>query len=202
MTGLNAFQYPAHPHRRRHGPQGYASAVQFREWLRDEFAFRCVYCLEREQWVHRTGHFHAEHFQPVALRPDLDLEYDNLVYACHVCNAIKQDRAVPNPLRVLLDGEVNVQPNGTLIARTKEAAKLIDLLHLNSFESRRRRRMVMRVIRLAADHDAALLQDMLGFPDDLPDLSRLHPPQGNRRPTGVKRSHFARRTRQKLPAVY
>ena len=64
------------------------------------------------------------------------------------------------------------------------------------------RRMVMRVIRLAADHDAALLQDMLGFPGDLPDLSRLHPPQGNRRPTGVKRSHFARRMRQKLPAVY
>lgn len=202
MTRLHAFQYPAHAHRRRHGPQGYASAAQFRDWLRDEFAFRCVYCLEREQWVHRTGHFHAEHFQPVAQRPDLELEYDNLVYACHVCNAVKRDRAVPDPLRVLLDGAVKVQPNGTLIALTKEAAKLLELLQLNSFESRRRRRVMLRVIRLAADHDAALLQDLLGFPETLPDLSRLHPPAGNRRPTGVQRSHFARQARGKLPATY
>ena len=202
MTRLHAFQYPAHAHRRRHGPLGYASAAQFREWLRDEFAFRCVYCLEREQWVHRTGHFHAEHFQPVAQRPDLELEYDNLVYACHVCNAVKRDRTVPDPLRVLLDGAVKVQPNGTLIALTTEAAKLLELLQLNSFESRRRRRVMLRVIRLAADHDASLLQDLLGFPETLPDLSRLHPPAGNRRPTGVKRSHFARQARGKLPATY
>lgn len=95
-----------------------------------------------------------------------------------------------------------MQPNGTLIALTKEAAKLLELLHLNSSESRRRRRMMMRVIRLAADHDASLLQDLLGFPEELPNLSRLHPPGGNRRPTGVERSHFARRARGKLPATY
>ena len=201
MTGLNVFEYPAHPHRRRHGPQGYASAAQYREWLRDEFTFRCVYCLEREQWVHRTGHFHAEHFQPVAQRPNLELDYDNLVYACHVCNAIKRDQAVPDPLRVLLAESVKVQPNGTLIALTKEAAKLIEMLQLNSFESCRRRRLMMRVIRLAAVHDVSLLQDLLGFPDNLPDLSRLHPPKGNRRPAGVKRSHFARRLRGTLPAT-
>ena len=124
------------------------------------------------------------------------------MYACHVCNAVKRDRAVPDPLRVLLDGSVKVQPNGTLIALTSEAAKLLEMLHLNSFESRRRRRVMMRVIRLAADHDAALLQDLLGFPETLPDLSRLHPPRGNRRPTGVKRSHFARQVRGKLPATY
>lgn len=101
MSGIDVFQFPTHPHRRRHGPLGYASAAQFREWLRDEFAFRCVYCLEREQWVNPTGHFHAEHFEPAAQQPNLELEYDNLLYACHVCNAIKQDRVVPNPLRVL-----------------------------------------------------------------------------------------------------
>src|SRR5258708_6259440 len=44
------FQYPAAPHVRRHGPQGYADAASFRPWLRDEFTFRCVYCLQREVW--------------------------------------------------------------------------------------------------------------------------------------------------------
>lgn len=202
MTGLNAFQYPAHAHRRRHGPQGYASTVQYRDWLRDEFDFRCVYCLEREQWVHRTGHFHTDHFQPVAQRPDLDGEYDNLVYACHVCNALKRDQTVPDPLRVLLYDSVSVQTNGTLSAHTKDASKLLGMLQLNSPESRRRRRLMLRVIRLAADHDPALLQELLGFPDNLPDLSRLHPPKGNRRPTGVTRSHFARKSRGKLPPTY
>ncbi len=202
MTGLTAFEYPAHPHRRRHGPQGYASAIQYRDWLRDEFDFRCVYCLEREQWVHRTGHFHSEHFQPVAQRPDLAVEYDNLVYACHVCNALKRDQTVPDPLRVLLNDAVSVQANGTLTAHTKEAAKLLEMLQLNSPESRRRRRLMLRVIRLAEKHDPALLQELLGFPDNLPDLSRLHPPGGNRRPTGVTRSHFARKSRGTLPTTY
>jgi len=201
MTVLHPYRYPPHLHRRRHGPLGYASAAQFRDWLRDEFTFRCVYCLERETWVHRVGHFHADHFQPVALRPDLELDYDNLVYACHVCNAIKQDLAAPNPLRVLLADSVKLRPNGTLIALTKDAAKLMDMLQLNSFESRRRRRLMMRIIRLAAAHDVALLQELLGFPDNLPDLSRLHPPQGNRRPAGVKRSYFSRRRRGTLPST-
>jgi hypothetical protein len=202
MTAANAFQYLARAHRRRHGPQGYASATQYRERLRDEFAFRCVYCLEREQWVHRTGHFHTDHFQPTAHRPDLDLEYDNLVYACHACNAAKSDHAVPDPLRVLLDESVQLQPNGTLLGKTPEAAKLLEMLQLNSPESRRRRRLMMRVIRPAEEHDPALLQDLLGFPDNLPDLSRLHPPKGNRRPAGVSRSHFARRSRGTLPSTY
>ena len=134
------------------------------------------------------------------MRPDLELDYDNLLDACHVRNAIKQDRAVPNPLQALLAESVDVQPNRTLIALTKEAARLVEILHLNSFESRRRRRMMMRVIRLATEHDAALLQDLLGFPDDLPNLSRLNPPQGHRRPTGVERSYYARQARGKLPA--
>jgi hypothetical protein len=48
---MTAFNYPAEPHLRRHGPRGYADAASYRPWLRDEFAFRSVYCLFREQWV-------------------------------------------------------------------------------------------------------------------------------------------------------
>ena len=42
------FSYPAAVHVRRHGPQGYADYASYRPWLRDEFAFRCVYCLLRD----------------------------------------------------------------------------------------------------------------------------------------------------------
>lgn len=44
------FTDPATPHRRTHGPFGYERYQLFNPWLRDEFVFPCVYCLEREVW--------------------------------------------------------------------------------------------------------------------------------------------------------
>ena len=45
-----AFTYPRRPHVRRHGPRGYRDYRAYKAWLRDEFAFQCVYCLWRERW--------------------------------------------------------------------------------------------------------------------------------------------------------
>lgn len=42
----------------------------------------------------------------------------------------------------------------------------------------------------------------LAYPNSLPDLARLRPPGGNERPTGIVQSHFARRMRGELSAVY
>ena len=58
------FDYPAEPHQRRHGPQGYGSRESYRPWLRDEFAFRCVYRLNWELWQNSVGKFAVEHFLP------------------------------------------------------------------------------------------------------------------------------------------
>ena len=44
------FAYPERPHIRKHGPSGYEDYRSYKDWLRDEFTFRCVYCLERERW--------------------------------------------------------------------------------------------------------------------------------------------------------
>src|SRR5205814_9068910 len=38
---------------------------------RDEFTFRCVYCLLREQWGLVRGTFAIDHFLPVAIHPEL-----------------------------------------------------------------------------------------------------------------------------------
>ncbi|MCY2988962.1 MAG: hypothetical protein NTY19_13985 [Planctomycetota bacterium] len=42
----------------------------------------------------------------------------------------------------------------------------------------------------------------MGFPEDLPDLSRLRPPEGNSRLDGVEQSYFAQRQRGELPETY
>ncbi|MEX0819011.1 MAG: hypothetical protein WD070_05450 [Pirellulaceae bacterium] len=68
------FLYPTRPHIRRHGPV-YTAYESYRPWLRDEFSFRCVYCLKREQWGVVRGTFDIDHFvcsginSEVALRP-------------------------------------------------------------------------------------------------------------------------------------
>src|SRR5205814_6335056 len=100
---MTAFLYPAQPHVRRHGPEGYADPESYRAWLRDEFTFRCVYCLLREQWGRVRGTFDIDHFLPVSLHPERERTYDNLLDACAACNAAKGNRAVPDPTAVLLD---------------------------------------------------------------------------------------------------
>lgn len=76
---LDAFRYPPYRPVRRHGPQGYANYRSYRPWLRDEFAFRCVYCLIREQWGRVTGEFDLDHFVPQVRDPNSQPEYDKLL---------------------------------------------------------------------------------------------------------------------------
>jgi hypothetical protein len=196
------FLYPAAPPERRHGPQGYADHESYRPWLRDDFEFRCVYCLQREMWGPLKGVYALDHFLPMASRPDLALDYDNLVYGCVACNLTKGSLEIPNPLSVLLDPTVKVSENGTIHASTPQARKLIELLGLNRPRLQEFRSMWIRIVRLASLFDLALFRQLMGYPLDLPDLSVLRPPQGNTRPGGIAQSHFARRQRGELPETY
>ena len=86
------FQYSAEPLRRRHSPRGYANYKSYKPWLRDEFGFRCVYCLCRERWEpNGQDVFSVEHFHPQATSPELVTDYDNLIYTCLACNAYRRD---------------------------------------------------------------------------------------------------------------
>ncbi len=199
---MPAYRYPPRPHRRKHGPQGYRNIAEFRPWLRDEFTFRCVYCLEREQWVNTIGHFQGEHFLPVAARPDLELVYDKLLYACHACNSLKGGLLVPDPSDALRSTTVSVARDGSIRGRTKQANRLIDLLQLDAPSYRRRRRLILQIVETAAKHERTLYLELMGFPEELPDLSRLHPPGGNSRPSGVDKSYHVLRQKGKLTATY
>jgi hypothetical protein len=161
-----------------------------------------VYCLIREIWGPSKSVYALDHFLPMAFRQDLALEYDNLLYGCMSCNLSKGSLETPDPLAFLIDTEVTVSDDGTIRAITPQANKLIELLGLNRPRQREFRELWIRIVRLAALHDPQLFRRVLGYPADLPNLSRLRPPQGNGRPEGIAQSHFARRQRGELPDSY
>jgi len=193
--------YPPSPLIRRHHPSGYTSYESFRPWLRDEFSFRCVYCLLRERWGRLCGEFDLDHFVPQVHDPQRAHEYDNLLYACHSCNLRRGHRQISDPSIVLIDSSLQVRQDGTIEALTDEANRIVRVLLLNSDQWVRWRRMWIWIIDLAKEYDPQLLVDLLGYPDDLPDLSMFDPPH-NSKPEGLEESHFARRERGELPATY
>jgi hypothetical protein len=194
---MTPFDYP--PRRpRRHGPRGYRDYARFLPWLRDEFDFRCVHCLAHEQWIVRLGGFAVEHFAPVAAAPELALSYDNLLYACNQCNSAKRTLRIPDPLQTLTAETISVSADGHINGRTADARSLIDKLGLDDPSYVRFRRNWIEIIQLTAEHDPRFHDELSGYPDDLPDLSRLRPPGGNSRPKGIEQSHFARRERGQL----
>jgi hypothetical protein len=143
------FDYPESRSERVHGPAGYTSYESFRPWLRDEFAFRCAYCLKRETWGQVTGEFELDHFQPQSLSQNRRLDYFNLVYACRRCNSVKLDQPLPDPVTNLSAELTEVSPDGVLESPHPKVKRLIRQLDLNSPTLRKWRMMCMRMIRLS-----------------------------------------------------
>jgi hypothetical protein len=195
------FIFPEPQAERRHGPGGYAEYKHYRPWLRDEFDFRCVYCLKRETWGQVTFDFELDHFQPQSLNPHLKLAYRNLVYACRRCNAVKRDQKVADPSHYLQRSLVTTQADGTLVTQDVETRRLILQLDLNSPKLKSWRVMWMRIVDLAEECDRNLYLQLTGFPDYLPDLAKLRPPQ-NSRINGLEESWFAMRQNGQLPDTY
>jgi hypothetical protein len=148
------------------------------------------------------GTFAIDHFRPVAIHPEKITDYDNLVYSCATCNSAKGSRHVPDPCRVLLQDDIRVLEDGSIQGDTPASRRLIRILGLNDAEHTEFRLLWLGIIALAARHDGGLYQRLLGFPEELPDLTRLQPPEGNSRPEGVEASHFAPRKRGILPVTY
>lgn len=196
------FDYPDPRSHRRHGPGGYADYGSYRPWLRDEFTFRCIYCLKREQWGQVTGEFDIDHFRPQTYCPDLAADYPNLVYSCRRCNSVKLDQKVADPFVVMTRVRIRTMPDGTVKGIDVAATKLILQLDLNSPRLVEWRIMWMRIADLARKRDQELLRRLIDFPDNLPDLRRLRPPAGNTRPTGIAESWAALAKQRKLPDHY
>ena len=89
---MDVFAYPSEKADRKHLPGGYRSYQRYKPWLRDEFLFRCVFCLTRERW-YPNGHesFGVDHLKPKSRAPELVCDYRNLLYVCNSCNSRKGD---------------------------------------------------------------------------------------------------------------
>jgi hypothetical protein len=199
------FAYPPAAHARRHGPRGYVDDEHYKPWLRDEFAFRCLYCRCREVWFPDGDHnFSVEHLMPTSLASGGLTEYDTLVYACCQCNAARGAVLLPLDPCCALSQHLEVTRNGFIHGRTIEGEELIRICRLDRPNLTAYRRLLLDTLDLLHQKrqpDAGeLIQRYLTYPANLPDLRVLKPPGGNSRPSGTEESYFERRRRGELPA--
>lgn len=197
------YSYPTLPHVRRHGPGGWSDYQRYRPWLRDEFSFRCVYCLEREVWRDMRQAMHIDHFVPQVIRKDLKCTYSNLLYACPACNSQKSDLLLPDPCKVALGQCLRVHPDGSIEALNDAGETIIDVLALDDPRTVERRRLLIGTLMSLAQSNWPMFVDWMRFPSDLPNLDdpKLRPPK-NSKPKGVWESSFAMNQRTALPEVY
>lgn len=157
--------------------------------------------MHREQWGKARSAYALDHFLPQAFHPEHALRYENLLYSCSSCNAAKGAQEIPNPATVLTTGDVWVNENGVIVARTTAARRLVRKLGLDAADYTEFRLLWINILALAKQYDAELYTKLVGYPADLPDLSGLRP-AGNTRPEGVQQSSFARRAVGTLPTTY
>lgn len=197
----NPYAYSEGPHVRRHGPAGYSDYNSYRQWLEDEFVFRCIYCLKRKVWA-PTDIWAIDHLISQDENPKLATEYDNLVFACQFCNLMKGPNRVPDPCSVAYGQCLRIESDGTVTPLNKRGQRLVKVIRLNHPRFVEERKKNIRNLAVLESHDSAAFEAMMGFPSDLPDLSLLKPPKGNSRSEGVNESWFAKRSRGKLPRTY
>jgi hypothetical protein len=83
-----------------------------------------------------------------------------------------------------------------------QGKRLVNTIRLNHPLYVEERRKWLRVLDLAARRDRDLFERLMSHPADLPDLSKLKPPEGNRRPDGVRDSFHSRRARGEALGIY
>jgi len=199
---MKGFEYATTPHLRRHGPAGYSDYESYRDWLRDEFSFRCVYCLHREQWNYGGAAFHIDHLVPVVANPAGELEYSNLLYACATCNEAKSAvLGLPDPCRIAFHDCLRITDDGRVEALNADGQRLKLVLRLDSEKTVGYRSRWMRNLESLRTKDRTIYQEYMGFPTDLPDLRKKRAP-ANTSPGGAANCYFVLRERGELPGTY
>jgi hypothetical protein len=215
MTVTTPFSYSPEPHQRKHGPAGYQNYQDYKPWLRDEFTFRCVYCLERELWYpDRHASFSVDHVEPQKDAPLRVCDYTNLVYSCTRCNSFKLRTRLIDPTAVGFGMHLWVDEKTGVIHAVQVDGKpsrdgelLIRQLHLNDEPTLRNRLYVIDILALKQEYPAnervhRLYLATFGYPDDLPDLRDRQPPDRNRCEGSECGCYRALRDALSLPETY
>jgi hypothetical protein len=105
-----------------------------------------------------------------------------------------------------LSEHLAVNDNGVVEPFSRFGEMVVDVCALNRPDLVAFRRDLLALLaileRSRAEEAARLRRRYLGYPDDLPDLGALRPPEGNARPEGIASSAFERRHRGELPDRY
>jgi HNH endonuclease len=193
----------------KYAPWGYTRYASYKDWLRDEFAFRCVYCLTREKW-YPTGHraFAVEHIVPKASNKGLKTVYENLAYSCHLCNSRKGTQLTLNPRTNPFGTHLVVKPDGTISDLTSNGAKMILLLGLDEHELNEWRKHFIEIYDAFQDpankgHDFVMSQYEFAFsyPTAVPDLKGKKP-RGTNNKHSVNKCCYQQLRGKTKPTVY
>jgi len=68
--------------------------TEYRALLRQDFRYRCAYCLTHEYFLGGEAGCTIDHYRPIRgpdARPDLNADYSNLYWCCRECNENKGD---------------------------------------------------------------------------------------------------------------
>ena len=206
----DVYSIPTGPHERRHGPSGYLDYGNYKEWLRDEFQFRCVFCLHREKWE-RCGwrDFRIDHIIPQSVDERKIALYENLQYVCESCNEFKSDTVLPDPCKIDYSQFYRFEADGIVTPLGDVGDLFVEVLGLNEPHLVQYRAQWLQQLRefeeACKELDEPDLTDSLtrwfGYPADIPDLRRLRP-RTNSKPDGKHHCYFVRLQDTAFPHLY
>lgn len=176
IMSAEPYVYPDKPLVRKHDPKGYRTVESYRDWLRDDFNYRCPFSLIRETWVSEKE-FEIDHLKPRVTHPDLVLTYENLVYVYHVCNNTKGARELPDPSEVCLSECLEVLPDGKIIHKNEDGRIIVRTLRLDGpIHTQLREKWIWLYQKALSDQE--LMERLFGVTRNKPDLTSKRPPSG------------------------
>ena len=89
----------------------YSSYRSYKKYLAEDFNYKCGYCDDYHFWSGGAGSYHIDHFAPKSKFPELETDYNNLVYSCPFCNRAKSDDWVTDdPEKSIVGDEGYIDP--------------------------------------------------------------------------------------------
>lgn len=204
------FSYPV-AFKGKHAPWGYTRYASYKDWLRDDFLFRCVYCLEREKWYpNRASAFGVDHIKPkgVGRYKKLRNVYENLAYACNRCNSRKGTLTLIDPRQNPFGKHLKVEPDGTIAGLTPDGTALILALGLDEPEIVATRLYYIQIYEAFQNPQMKQLPIVqntyffaFSYPENLPDLTAKSP-KGNHKPQGARQCCYQKNRGNPKKKVY
>jgi hypothetical protein len=160
----------------------YSNYSYYRQEIREDSLFRCVYCDIHELENGGEEHMNLDHFRPKAIDKFSSLVNDpnNLVWACGGCNNLKSDfwpitdsdfcfvgkEGFLDPFVDSYQEYFLITDDGTLVAEKDPAQYMIMILALNR-ESRKKFRELRLLKRRLVDEFSRKIDEMKAWKCDL-----------------------------------